>query len=411
MEISSCCNDSLLQAKLFSLTPQELLSNASGKLTKLVKWFVARKDHLLAAVREEESSSIQEGIDQTNEVSRVYQISTVQMLVALLRTIGLRTRLVLALNPISFKPSRKNGSESPCDPVLKSEAGEVPAQSMREPASLTLRGQGDQSPSSMFSTMIQQLDEKSGISMDHSSSVLGGGRDSGGYSTSTEVSVKGGSKRRAKTVRGGGVKKRKVSSSGNSAAADTTERDSTIPGERRRSSRLVRTKGKGKAQDGKKKPTTMCETSPYFSQMKDDSGADDGGSVGSGDDCSVSDDSDFLPVKRKSSHRLTFESVSSDSDEGGAGEGGARGDGGGGSGGGGGGEGGRNKKGKRTGKGKTVKGQPQKIGKGISMESENKNKKEEESGVYGKLYNINHEDNCLFHCARCLCYEECYEFG
>ena len=389
LQISSHCNDPLLQARLFSLVPRELLWISSEKLNRLLKWFVARKDHLLAVINDIESSSNPDNASENKEGSEIgHKLSATEMLVAILRVFGLRARLVLALNPLPLKPSRERQSVSQVtSPDFKSPQSEAQnLQLLKEPAELSPTGQSTPLPSVRFLKLMQQLKQNSGVdSVAPGCDVTSGERGDGGrcHSASAGENGRGGRKRRgSKTVRSSTVKKRKVSSQ-TSVEADTPEKELQASSEGKKNSRTPRSKGKGKRPARKNKtPTTASETSPYFGQKKVDSD--------SGDECDVSesDDSDFIPVKRKSLQRLTFNSSdSSCSDMEGDGVSGDGISGEGGTGGGGGGDKGRGKKKtQQTARRKMVKGQPQN-NQNKTLESREQKKKEDtttQCGMYGK---------------------------
>lgn len=321
LEISRCCNDTLLQARLFSLVPRELLSTPAEKLFKILKWFVARKDHLLAAVTgSEESSQNQKSVSDQRKILERCQLNATEMLVVLLRALNLRTRLVLALNPISFKPSREKKS----DPQLEStqsEAGKRITPSQREPAALphSLTEVGNPSPSPNFFKLMERLKQNSDSNMDCTTEERGREGCDREYTVNTEHSLRGGSKRRAKFIEDSAVKKRRIDASKNENLGMKSGSC-----EQKKMCRSVGRKGKGRKQVSEKKDSsTASETSPYFGQEK---AASHTGSMADGGSSDGSDDADFLlPLRRKSSQRLSFTSDSSSSDDGEGVEGGGEG--------------------------------------------------------------------------------------
>ena len=378
IQLNSQCNDPLLQAKLFSLVPRELLWISPDKLSRLLKWFVARKDHLLSAIYDKESSSNQENSSGNDEGSELdWKVSVVEMLVAILRVFGLRARLVLALNPPSFRPSREKQSvPQMSSPELKSPQSEVQKTKL-EPAESSLTGESTPLPSAQFLKLMEQIKQNSAANRaDPGSGVRSEEIEGdGGHTASGGGAGRGGRKRRGgKSVRGSAVKKRKVSHQ-TSVKEDTPEKQFQTSSEAKKSSGTVRGKGKGKRPARKSKPpTTASETSPYFGQEEVNSD--------SGDE---SDDSDFFPVKRKSSQRLNFESsdssVSEVESDGVSGDDGETGEGGGGDK-----KRGRKKKMQKTERGKVVKAQPQKNQK-LKDESKEQKKREDHTtqcGMYGK---------------------------
>lgn len=308
MEINRHCNDTLLQARLFSLVPQELHVSPAGSLFKILKWFVARKDHLLAAVTDsEESSPNHENVSDPNKVSQSQRIISVEMLVALLRALSLRARLVLAFNPTPFKPSKERKSVPCCDPELKnpkSEAGKRLSSTLKEPAIVPHSSMelSTPSPSPNFFKFMEQLKQSSGSNNDTSNDGGERGTCDGDHTVSTEHSLRGGSKRKASCKNTNAVKKRRISS-GNSYNLD--KQSSSCEQKKTRGS--VGRRGRGRKQVAEKKePPTTCETSPYFDKEKRTSHPEGGPDVGSSEE---SDEPDFLlPLRRKSSQRLSFES-------------------------------------------------------------------------------------------------------
>ena len=362
LEISRRCNDTLLQARLFSLVPRELLCTPAEKLFKILKWFVARKDHLLAAVADSEESSLnQESVSDQRKTSEKCQLNATEMLVALLRALNLRTRFVLALNPISFKPSKEKKSDPQLDST-QPEVGKRITPSHEEPAALphSLTGVGDSSPSPNFFKLMERLRKNSDTNMDCTTEGGEGERCDRDLAVSTERSLRGGSKRRAKFIKGSAVKKRRI---------DASEKSTSC--EQKGMCRSVGRKGKGRKQVAEKMDSsTASETSPYFGQEKATSHTESMADVGSSGE---SDDTDFLlPTRRKSSQKLSFTSDSSSSDDG---EGVERG-----------GEGGN--KGLR--KEKVVREHPKKAGKVKEKTSELKGNRKKvpttPCGVYGRKF-------------------------
>lgn len=321
LEISRCCDDAHLQARLFSLVPGELLSAPAEKLFKILKWFVARKDHLLAAVTDGEENSLNHrNISDQRKALEKCQLNTTEMLVALLRALNLRTRLVLALNPIPFKPSKEKRSE-PQSNSTQSEARKGKTSSQEEPAALphSLTGNTNSSPSPNFFKLMEQLKRSSDSNID--CTTEGGEMENCDDTVSTEHSLmKGGGKRKTQSIKSSAVKKRRI---------NTSEKDNSniksASCEGKKMCRSVGRKGKGRKQVKEKKDSsTASETSPYFGQEKAASHTESMANMGSSEESD--DDGDFLlPLRRKSSQRLSFTSESSASDDGEGVEGGGRG--------------------------------------------------------------------------------------
>ena len=335
------CNDPLLQARLFSLIPRDLHHDITdNKLHKILKWFVARKERLLTVIKDEtlnEDDSAGEGV--------CGHVSAVEMLVAVLRVLGHRTRLVLALNPISFKPTREKMDDKEKSPQLVSKS---PSKRRKDSLKESIEEEGSPVPGPMFFKLMQQLKEKEACddtdgnmeccsskmerggelcaSSSHHSGVVNVRRDAdesettctkatgtlknrkgcnrkGGKSTT----VKGKGKRKSSESNPdgrGSVKKRKISQKDSPTSENDAEWNTkTVTGRNTRSKQKKREK-----QPAEKKtttPTTTFKTSPYFKQEKTDiseaiiSGSDPG-----------RDSDDFQPTKSK--QRLTFNSSDSD---------------------------------------------------------------------------------------------------
>ena len=106
LRLSDQCDNQLLQSVLLSLLPVELLhSNTEhynqDSLLKILKWSSAKM------------SQLSKHVETTSPDSEFQSLTVVQLLVALLRAIGLRTRLILVLNPISFKPASVKSNKNP----------------------------------------------------------------------------------------------------------------------------------------------------------------------------------------------------------------------------------------------------------------------------------------------------------
>ena len=100
LELSRQCDDPIRQGLLFSLLgaddSKHLLFNSTeeynqASVLKILKWFCSKIGELHQILRESSS----QGED--------YKFTDVQLLVTLLRALGLRTRLVMVLNPIPYK--------------------------------------------------------------------------------------------------------------------------------------------------------------------------------------------------------------------------------------------------------------------------------------------------------------------
>lgn len=103
IQLSHHCNDPTLQCLVFSLlvNANDLLYNnpshyTTDSLLKLLRWFSDEKSLIERAVHGDESTNL--GINQ--------------ILVSLLRALGLRTRLIMVLNPLSYKTTPTDRKKS-----------------------------------------------------------------------------------------------------------------------------------------------------------------------------------------------------------------------------------------------------------------------------------------------------------
>ena len=401
LQMSSRCDDPLLQAKLFSLVPRELHYSAAEKLTKILKWFVTRKTHLVAAVANNNESSTKIEEEESSDVSGS-RVSTVEMLVVVLRVIGLRARLVLVLSPIPFKPSRNEPQkEPPCtkDKVPSQQERRedrpliCPALPLGEPnreetqknplfTELSKQGSSDDKPplqltpsqpSALFHKLMQQLKQQTTTSENGteccSTTTLSAMGIRGASCEETALASRRCKRKTARASRGNKAKKVKMS---------TTPDKGSVSCDKGGCGDVSRTGSsgkKGKRPVVKKAPTTICETSPYFSQDK----------AGSEEVSGSDSDSDCLPLKRKSNKRLFLASSDSDSEgdvsDGVSGVAGGGGD--------------SEGKRKRRSKGKVVKGR---LKKSQKSKVEQK-KKTPQTGVYGKLSYCAHSSRMCSTCA------------
>ena len=414
MRLSHRCNDTLLHALLLSLLPRELHTVAGGigstahvdVLTKLLKWFAARKDHILTAVRDCEATDSEPALPEKSqsEAAERNGVSVVQVLVTLLRAIGLRARLVLVLNPLSFKLSPQKKDTFPMNTAVRTppSKAETPThtQSLNESAlELSLLGPSAPPSGSMFYELLEQCGQAdaSGVAVDCGSMDVReeGGEKEGEFDASSRESVRGGSKRiKTSDAKGGTApKKRRVSKTSPAQASMPQEGSASMSG-KRRSARCGGGRGNGKSGKGvsrakQKSTTTSCVTSPYFGQDRNDDNDVCVGGEESKSECSVSDDSDFVPVKRTPTQRVQFtcgfsESEGEDSDIGGSGRKKRPRT-----------EGSKDMGGKRN-KGKGVKGKPESRKKGVKLEAApcessksgehgGNGKRDSKSEIYGKL--------------------------
>ena len=291
-------------------------------------------------------------------------VGTVQLLVTILRALGLRSRLVLSLNPISFRPSRQKKTDS-----LSAMDTSSPVEAMGEGSEVKPAGVagplGEDAtlpqPGPHFYRLMEQLRQRasSGPSMEGSTEPHTEVEEGTGESEDT---ARERCKRRSTDGPGGASrKKRKLSSE------DTPHEKDIAPQNKSSGTRMTSGKGnrrKEKQRKEKRTPTTTSETSPYFTSQRE-TGEDDGGGSGS--------DSDFVPLKIRAK-RLSFGS----DDNGGENEDGA-------------GEGERVRKkgetGRKKGKGKAIRGRPQKsLPKRVELvERKTSGDSTSQAGVYGSV--------------------------
>ena len=318
IRLSQQCDRPLPQATLLSLLPHDVMGNSSNPhteetLRKMLRWFLARKDELCTALKcvsvEGDAEGAMEGSDLTS----------VQVLVALLRATGACARLALVLNPVPFKPtpkqqcwpSSKKGSPS----SKKGSLSKTVAQSSVEYGSKTALELAEGCGATSSATFLRLMQEcgresqaDSGTKMEceegGSEGVVAGEDEEMSEGRVQEVASEGpgssaqgegrrGRKRRTSTTGQGGEKKMRVSgaiSSGDGAISPSSAHRPSL----RNASRLSGGRGKGKAVSPRKESTTMCVTSPYFGQAKE------GRREGCSGNDSLSDDSDFVPVNKRS---------------------------------------------------------------------------------------------------------------
>ena len=349
---------------------------------------MVRRKHLLAVIKDDgqnNGESVEtEGLGGC--------VGAVEILVAVLRALGLCTRLVFALNPLPFRPSREKTEASPLggqETASQSDAGKKNGSKDDEESAPV--------PGPMFFKLMEQLKQEArderDSGMECCSSVpseIERGRELGGSESQTCV-VGGGNLRGGTTeevaerwMGGGGTRgkfkgrvrgrsKRKSTGSGGGEVSkkrkilQTTPEDDDQCSTKNKGGRTTRSKGKGKQPAAGKKitpTTTTCETSPYFKQGKMDSveaaEAAEGGE---------SDSDEFLPTNIKFSKRLLFESSGSEAgDDNEVGKGRHR-----------------QEKKRKVVKGKMVKGRPQKT-RNVTSRTLNLNEAKSQIGIYGKCY-------------------------
>ena len=299
LRLSSQCDNQLLQSVLLSLLPRELLQNNTelynqDSLLKTLKWFAVK------------ISQLTKHVETTLPESEFQSLTGVQLLVALLRAIGLRTRLVLALNPVSFKPaSVKSGR--------KSSEGSPAAGSGKEPVR---KKSGDSSGA------IKEGGSSEDVQMSTVAESAKGGSGKAGKNVKdvsvSDIMVEGEppteSRRRKRKAAARSQTKRRTSKRLPSAEDDTSynqrlqDEGGVIKGKHASSSqggREKRPRGKGKSR--------LHQTgtgSPYFkkslkSQLEEDVGVES----------YSNSDSDFVPDTQSSKVKIGGQPDDDDSDD------------------------------------------------------------------------------------------------
>ncbi|CAI8012360.1 hypothetical protein GBAR_LOCUS7925 [Geodia barretti] len=237
------------------------------------------------------------------EVSGV-SLSPVQLLVAVLRVLGLRARLVLALNPISFRPSRQKNSDSLTIRDTDTSTNLDSGGKLPETKSSLLGHRGEDSapqPGPHFFRLMEQLKQSAGREAGMDGSSEANTTKTEGEGESGRRGRGRGKRRSSESVESGIGKRRKLSC----GKSDTSEKRSTPPNK----SSTAGSKGKGKQRKEKRTPTTASETSPYFSETSPYFSSQGKTSCGaSNTDGGSGSDSDFVPPKRKAK-RLCLEAV------------------------------------------------------------------------------------------------------
>ena len=297
LRLSSQCDNHLLQSVLLSLLPREHLHSNTAELynqdslLKTLKWFVAKM------------SQLSKHVETTSPESEFQSLTGVQLLVVLLRAIGLRTRLVLVLNPISFKlASVKSGR--------KSSEGSPVAGSGKEPVR---KKSGDSNGAT------KEGGSSEGVQTPRMSTVAEGGSGKGekGVSVMVEGEPSTESRGRKRKAAASSRTKRRTSKRLPSAEGDTSynqrlqDEDGAIKGEHASSSqggRRKRSRGKGKS-----RLHQTSTGSPHFkkslkSQLEEDVGM-------SGVESYSNSDSDFVPETQSSKVKIRGQQIYDDDDD------------------------------------------------------------------------------------------------
>ena len=302
LRLSDQCDNQLLQSVLLSLLPVELLhSNIEhynqDSLLKILKWSSAKM------------SQLSKHVETTSSDSEFQPLTVVQLLVALLRAIGLRTRLILVLNPISFKPASVKSNK-------KSSQGSPVAGRGNEP--LTTKS-GESSGATKKGALSEDVQTSQMSVMAEGGNGKTGKEEEKGVSVSVEgepPTESRGQKRKA--AAGSSHTKRRTSKRLSSAEGDTSynqglqDEDGIKKQDRASSSqggRGKRSRGKGKS---RLQPTSTSSryfkksiAAPLKSQEDVESGVES---------CSNSD-SDFIPETQSSKVKIGGQPDDDDSDD------------------------------------------------------------------------------------------------
>lgn len=302
LRLSDQCDNQLLQSVLFSLLPVELLhSNTEhynqDSLLKILKWSSAKM------------SQLSKHVETMSPDSEFQSLTVVQLLVALLRAIGLRTRLILVLNPISFKPASVKSNKNPFQGSPVAGRGNEPVTTKSgESSGATKKGAlSEDVQTSQMSVMAEGGNGKTGK------------EEEKGVSVSVEGEPPTESRgRKRKAAAGSSHTKRRTSKRLSSAEGDTSynqglQDEDEVKKEDHASSsqggRGKRSRGKGKS---RLQPTST--SSPYFKKsiaapLKSQEDVESGV-----ESCSNSD-SDFIPETQSSKVKIGGQPDDDDSDD------------------------------------------------------------------------------------------------
>ena len=258
-------------------------------------------------------SQLTKHVETMSPESEFQSLTGVQLLVALLRAIGLRTRLVLVLNPMSFKPaSVKSGRKSSeGSPAAGSGKEPVRKKSGDSNGSTKEGGSSEDVQTSRMSTVAESTEGGSGKA----------GKNVKDVSVSdimVEREPPTESRGRKRKAAAGSQTKRKTSKRLSSAEGDTSynqhlqDEDGAIKGERTSSSqggRGKRSRGKGKSRLHQTSTWSRYFKKSLKSQLEEDVGE-------SGVESYSNSDSDFVPetqsLKVKIGGQLVYDDDDSD---------------------------------------------------------------------------------------------------
>jgi len=300
LRLSDQCDNQLLQSVLLSLLPIDLLhSNTEhynqDSLLKILKWSSAKM------------SQLSKHVETTSPDSEFQSLTVVQLLVALLRAIGLRTRLILVLNPISFKPASVKSNKNPFQASPVAGRGNEPVTTKSgESSGATKKGAlSEDVQTSQMSVMAEGGNGKTGK------------EEEKGVSVSVEGEPATESRGRKRKPAAGSHTKRRTSKRLPSAEGDTSynqglqDEDEVKKQDRASSSqggRGKRSRGKGKS---RLQPTST--SSPYFKKSTAPLKSQE--DVESGVESCSNSDSDFIPETQSSKVKIGGQPDDDDSDD------------------------------------------------------------------------------------------------
>lgn len=301
LRLSDQCDNQLLQSVLLSLLPVELLhSNTEhynqDSLLKILKWSSAKMSQLSKHV-------------ETSPDSEFQSLTVVQLQVALLRAIGLRTRLILVLNPISFKPASVKSNKNPFQGSTVAGRGNKP---------LTTKS-GESSGATKEGALSEDVQTSRMSVVAEGGNGKTGKKEEKGVSVSVEGEPPTESRGRKRKAPAASHTKRRTSKRLPSAEGDTSynqglqDEDGVKKEDHVSSSqggREKRSRGKGKS---RLQPTSTSShyfkksAAPLKSQLEEDVGM-------SVESCSNSD-SDFIPETQSSKVKIGGQPDNDDSDD------------------------------------------------------------------------------------------------
>ena len=300
LRLSDQCDNQLLQSVLLSLLPVELLhSNTEhynqDSLLKILKWSSAKM------------SQLSKHVETTSPDSEVQSLTVVQLQVALLRAIGLRTRLILVLNPISFKPASVKSNKNPFQGSPVAGRGNEPLTTKSgESSGATKEGAlSEDAQTSQMSVVAEGGNGKTG-------------KEEKGVSVSVEGEPPTEPRGRKRKAPAGSHTKRRTSKRLPSAEGDTSYNQGLQAEDGVKKDHVSSSQGgRGKRSRGKGKSRLqpMSTSSRYFkksaallkSQLEED--------VESGVESCSNSDSDFIPETQSSKVKIGGQPDDDDSDD------------------------------------------------------------------------------------------------